>query len=92
MSRAITDQLGLDHDSRKDANAAAFGTRVPAPVRGWVFDRQGRPVAGAQVFQSGDGPERTKTETDAEGKFALEGSCWAGVCLCAQAGFDLRVV
>ncbi len=42
-------------------------------VRGRVFDRQGRPVAGAQVFQSGDGPERTKTETDAEGKFALGG-------------------
>ena len=55
------------------------------PVRGWVFDRQGRPVAGAQVFQSGDGPERTKTETDAEGKFALGGfHVRAGVCLCVR--------
>ena len=30
-------------------------------------------MAGAQVFQSGDGPERTKTETDAEGMFAPGG-------------------
>ena len=42
-------------------------------VRGRVVDRQGKPVAGVEVFQSGDGPERTTTKTDADGRFSLGG-------------------
>jgi Carboxypeptidase regulatory-like domain len=42
-------------------------------IRGRVVDRQGKPVAGARVFQSGDGPERTETTTDADGHFSLGG-------------------
>ena len=36
-------------------------------VEGVVHDRKGRPVEGAIVFQSGDGPIRTRTVTDLEG-------------------------
>ena len=42
-------------------------------IRGKVVDRQGKPVAGALVFQSGDGPEPTETTTGADGHFSLGG-------------------
>ena len=42
-------------------------------ISGRVVDRQGKPVAGVEVFQSGDGPERTSTRTDAAGQFTLGG-------------------
>ncbi|HEV3024097.1 MAG TPA: carboxypeptidase regulatory-like domain-containing protein, partial [Pirellulales bacterium] len=42
-------------------------------IRGRVVDRQGRPVAGVRVFQSGDGPARTEATTGADGRFAVEG-------------------
>ena len=42
-------------------------------ISGRVVDRQGKPVAGVEVFQSGDGPERTSTRTDADGRFTLGG-------------------
>ena len=42
-------------------------------ISGRVVDRQGKPVAGIEVFQSGDGPERTSTKTDADGRFTLGG-------------------
>ena len=48
--------------------AAPFRT-----IRGRVIDRQGKPVANVEVFQSGDGPERTATHTDADGRFSLGG-------------------
>jgi hypothetical protein len=38
-----------------------------------VVDRQGQPIAGAEVLQSGDGPERTDTRTGADGAFRLPG-------------------
>ncbi|HVC95096.1 MAG TPA: hypothetical protein VND64_15475 [Pirellulales bacterium] len=42
-------------------------------VTGRVVDRNERPVAGANVFQSGDGVERTQTRTDDQGRFVLPG-------------------
>jgi hypothetical protein len=42
-------------------------------VEGRVVDRDGRPIAGAEVSQSGDGPRRTRTVADAEGRFRLPG-------------------
>ncbi len=42
-------------------------------INGRVVDRQGKPVADIEVFQSGDGPERTATKSDADGRFALGG-------------------
>ncbi len=42
-------------------------------IRGRVTDRQGTPLAGVEVFQSGDGPVRTTTRTQADGRFILGG-------------------
>ena len=42
-------------------------------VGGRVVDRQGKPVANVEVFQSGDGPEQTSTQSDALGRFVLDG-------------------
>ncbi|HEX7375921.1 MAG TPA: hypothetical protein VF278_02360 [Pirellulales bacterium] len=42
-------------------------------VLGQVVDGEGRPVADARVWQSGDGPSRTETRTDASGRFQLPG-------------------
>ncbi len=62
-----------------------FVLRPLASVNGRVVDRQGKPVAGIEVFQSGDGPERTTTVTDSAGRFCarrvLPG---AGVSLCTR--------
>jgi hypothetical protein len=38
-----------------------------------VLDRQGRPVAGAKVSSTGDGPGRGRVATDGEGRFRLAG-------------------
>jgi len=42
-------------------------------VRGRVVDSSGRPVAGARVLQSGDGPVRTQATCGADGGFELAG-------------------
>ncbi len=42
-------------------------------IAGQVVDRQGQPIAGAIVRQSGDGPLRTETRSDAHGQFKLPG-------------------
>jgi hypothetical protein len=60
---------------------------VQRPLRtisGRVFDRQGKVVAGIEVFQAGDGPERTATKSDADGRFALDGFCQGPVFLFAR--------
>jgi hypothetical protein len=60
---------------------------VQRPLRtisGRVVDRQAKAVAGIEVFQAGDGPERTATKTDADGRFALSGFCQGPVFLFAR--------
>ncbi len=42
-------------------------------VSGRVLNRHGRPVAGAVVMQSGDGPRRTRATTDDQGRFRIDG-------------------
>ena len=42
-------------------------------IEGIVHDRAGRPVPGARVFQSGDGPMRTRTISGEDGHFRLPG-------------------
>ena len=42
-------------------------------LAGRVVDGSGRPVAGLRVFQTGDGPRRTETTTDEQGRFRLSG-------------------
>ncbi|MDR3621780.1 MAG: hypothetical protein P4L85_20675 [Paludisphaera borealis] len=46
----------------------SIGAREAA---GWVVDSAGKPVVGAEVFQSGDGPRRTQGVTDADGRFRV---------------------
>ncbi len=48
-----------------------FIQRPLRTISGRVVDRQGKPLANVEVFQSGDGPERTATRT--EGR---DGSRW----------------
>ena len=40
-------------------------------VAGRVVDADGKAVAGAEVFQSGDGPKRTNDTTDDDGRFTV---------------------
>ncbi len=42
-------------------------------VAGRVVNSAGRPVAGAEVFQSGDGPRKTRGTTDNDGRFRIPG-------------------
>ena len=53
-------------------------------VEGAVHDREGRPIPGASVFQSGDGPIRTRTVTDLHGHFRLPGVIAGKVILFAR--------
>jgi hypothetical protein len=49
-------------------------------IGGRVVD-QDKPLAGIDIFQSGDGPEPTATNTNADGRFALGGFCQGSVFL-----------
>ncbi|MGO9920378.1 MAG: carboxypeptidase regulatory-like domain-containing protein [Isosphaeraceae bacterium] len=53
-------------------------------VSGRVVDRQGKPIGSIDVFQSGDGPERTAARTDADGRFSLGGLRHGSVFLFAR--------
>ena len=52
-------------------------TAAGGSVRGRVVDGDGKPVAGARVYNTIDAPEATNTATDAQGAFNLEG-LWPG--------------
>jgi hypothetical protein len=57
-------------------------------VTGRVVDRQGSPVAGATVLQSGDGPHRSRVEADTLGRFQIGGIAdGPAVLFVAKAGF-----
>ena len=53
-------------------------------VSGRVVDRQGKPLVGIEVLQSGDGPERTSTRSIADGRFTLGGFPQGSVFLFAR--------
>jgi hypothetical protein len=48
----------------------SIGTRA---VAGRVVDSAGKSVAGAEVYQSGDGPKKTRGTTDNDGRFRVPG-------------------
>ncbi len=50
-----------------------------------MLDRQGQPVAAAELFQAGDGPKATSITTDAGGRFLLGGFHQGPVLLFARA-------
>ena len=77
--------------SEKPETLPPFVLRPLRTVRGQVVDRQGKPVAGVEVFQSGDGPERTSHRTDAGGRFSLGGFRQGPVFLFARSdGFRFQ--
>lgn len=57
----------------KTATLADLVVKPLHEIRGQVVDRQGMPIGGAEVIQSGDGPERTTATTNAAGRFRLGG-------------------
>ena len=56
-----------------DHYEVVFTLRRLVSVEGHVVDQQGRPVAGATVFHTGNATPRTEVKTDAQGHFRLEG-------------------
>jgi hypothetical protein len=69
----------------------------PAPrlraIVGQVVDSAGHPLAGAAVWQSGDGPRRTQTITNADGRFVLHGAYDGPAYIFArQDGYRMRGV
>jgi Carboxypeptidase regulatory-like domain len=64
---------------------APFVIRPLRSVSGRVVDRQGKPVAGVEIYQTGDGPKATSTHTDASGQFSLGGFRQGPVFLLARA-------
>ena len=65
MLRAAADKT---HDLGRIALARTVET-----VEGTVLDTAGKPIAGARVFNAGDGPDPMETRTDAAGRFRLTG-------------------
>jgi hypothetical protein len=60
-------------------------------IDGFVRDRQGKPVEGAAVLQSGDGPNRTRATTDRYGRFRLTGVNDDHAFVCAsKAGYRFQ--
>jgi hypothetical protein len=71
----------------RKSSIAVFSDLVLRRLRtalGIVHDRQGKPVAGAVVLQSGDGPIRTRALTDSLGRFRLPGLIEGTAILFAQ--------
>ncbi|HKI19699.1 MAG TPA: carboxypeptidase regulatory-like domain-containing protein [Isosphaeraceae bacterium] len=59
--------------AEKPVTLAPLELRPPRTIAGRLVDRQGKPVADAEVFRSGDGSKRTSAKTDVEGRFSLGG-------------------
>ncbi|MGD0518901.1 MAG: carboxypeptidase regulatory-like domain-containing protein [Thermoguttaceae bacterium] len=67
-TRQVESTPGGVHDFGKITLIGAAGA-----VEGTVVDSSGKPLAGARVFNSGDGPEPMETRSDDAGKFSLKG-------------------
>lgn len=68
-------------------------TRADLAVTGTVTDPDGKPVAGATVFDHADGPSPVATITDAAGRFTLAGLYEGPVILAVRAtGFRLAAI
>jgi Carboxypeptidase regulatory-like domain len=65
--------LTIEPSKTTEATIPLEGPPRERTVAGRVIDREGQPVAGATVFQSGDSPVRTEAKTGADGRFQLNG-------------------
>ena len=63
--------LTVEPGKTTEATIVLEGAPRERTVAGRVVDRKGRPVVRVTVFQSGDSPARTVTETRADGRFEL---------------------
>jgi len=74
--------------SGRSQELPAFVLRRVRAIEGQVVDRQGNPVKGAIVRQSGDGPLPTRALSDEQGQFRLPGVLEGPVFVFAEkAGF-----
>ena len=64
----VTGKAGETHDVGKIVLISTSGY-----LAGRVVGSDGRPIAGATVFNRGDGPEPVATSTDSQGRFRLDG-------------------
>jgi hypothetical protein len=65
--------LSVEPGKTTEVTIPAEGPLRERTVAGRVVDSSGRPVAAAQVFQTGDSPTRTEAETSPDGRFRLTG-------------------
>ena len=62
-------------------------------IEGTVLDSAGKPLPGVRVFNSGDAPRRLSTQTDAAGRFRLQGFReGAAYIFTRQPGYRFRAV
>jgi hypothetical protein len=69
----LTTRSGIIDPASGDHFEAVLTMRRLAAVEGRVVDPQGRPVADAVVFHTGNALPRVETKTDAQGRFRLDG-------------------
>ncbi len=67
-----TDEWAATHGAEHDFGVIRL-RRQTGVVAGTVVDEAGEPMAGVNVFNSGDAPKRLTAITDKEGHFRLEG-------------------
>ena len=71
-AKAETPQSELSAGEVRDVGTIAL-VETSAAVAGRVVGSDGKPIAGAEVFNRGDGPQPTSTRTGPDGRFRLEG-------------------
>ncbi len=69
----LPDNLAIEPGATTEVTIPLEGPARERTVAGRVVDRNGQPVTGVNVFQSGDSPTRTEATTGADGRFALSG-------------------
>jgi hypothetical protein len=71
-AKAETPQVMLSPGQTHDVGTIAL-VESSAALAGVVVGSDGKPIAGAEVFNRGDGPQPVSTRTGPDGRFRLEG-------------------
>ncbi|MFO0890256.1 MAG: carboxypeptidase-like regulatory domain-containing protein [Isosphaeraceae bacterium] len=71
-AKAETPEVPLSAGEVRDVGTIGL-VESSAIVAGQVVDSDGKPIAGAEVFNRGDGPKPVSTRTGPDGRFRLEG-------------------
>lgn len=71
-AKSETPQAKLSAGEVRDVGTIAL-VETSAAVAGRVVGSDGKPIAGAEVFNRGDGPRPVSTRTGPDGRFRLEG-------------------